>query len=82
MEILIVISLGFSVIGMWILYAVIKAAVREGILEADRRRFGSNLQHPDPNSRTIFCRNCSYEYHRDCECCPICNVKKPNKEEK
>ena len=80
---MILVPILFYALGIWILYFVVKAAVRDGILEADRRRFGSNLRHPNPSEKTIFCKNCKYEYHRDCEHCPICLYeKKLNEEEK
>ena len=69
---MILIPILFYALGMWILYFVVKAAVREGILEADRRRFGNNLYHPHPSPKTILCKSCKHEYHRDWVRCPQC----------
>jgi rubrerythrin len=56
-------------VGLFILYLIIKAAVRNGIIEADRLRFGNNL------SNEITCFQCSHIYHKDWTSCPICGTK-------
>ena len=59
-------------IGLFVLYLVIKTAVREGILEADRRRFGNNIHDTRPNAKAVACPSCKHEYHKDCGRCPEC----------
>jgi len=69
--VLIVLGIGLYVLGMYILYLVIKAAVRDGITESKRPRSEDIEKEGYTISKTV-CESCSKKYDMDYPKCPYC----------